>query len=64
MKVYVLCFNEYGWEEGEKDSYLVQGVFTKEDVARTYMAEQKTVNHHGMYEVKEIEVDKLANYGW
>ena len=62
--VYVLYFNEWGWEEGEDNSGQILGVFTDKAVADTYEKEAEKHNKHGQYNVIKVKVNEFAKFGW
>jgi hypothetical protein len=64
MKVYVLSFTEWGWEEGEENTCSVLGVFNSEKVAKSFEVKANAKNNHGYYKIDEVTIDEFREYGW
>jgi hypothetical protein len=63
MDVYVLHFEEWGWEEDEEQSGTVLGVYETEPEAIKAKYEAKLNNSHGDYTIKKMKVGKFYRYG-
>ncbi len=62
--VYVLYFNEWGWDEGDENQGHILGVFEDKNLAKSHEELAKKENNHGFYSVKEVLVDSFSRYGW
>ncbi len=63
-EVYVLYFNEWGWEEGEDNLGHILGVFTKKSVAESHEELAKIENDHGNYNIIKVPINKFTRYGY
>jgi len=63
-ELYVLYFNEWGWEEGEEQRGNVLGVFTDKGDAEIYEAEAMFFNTHGDYDIKKVPLNEFYKYGY
>jgi hypothetical protein len=63
MKVYVLYFNEWGWEEGEEQFGNILGVYNEKEFAENDLEKAKQSNDHGDYSIRKAELNKFYPYG-
>lgn len=63
MTVWILLFNEWGWDDGEDNHPQILGVFTTITEAEKYQVEAKKHNTHGSYDIKMAETNKYYQYG-
>ena len=63
MTLFVLYFNEWGWDEGDDNHGQILGVFTTKTEAKKYESIAKEKNNHGFYDVKTVEVGRYYEYG-
>lgn len=62
-KVYVITFKEWGYEEGEDDSFYVLGVYT-DHVEATEQFKIEDKRKHGIAYITEVELNKIQSSGW
>ena len=63
MSLFILFFNEWGWDEGEENHGKILGAFTTKSEAEKHQVDAKKKNHHGDYNIIMIEVGKYYEYG-
>ena len=63
MTLFILYFNEWGYEEGEDNQGQILGVFTTKTEAEKYQSMAEEKNTHGSYSITLIEVGKYYQYG-
>ena len=63
MELYVLYFNEWGWEEGEDNTGQILGVYNEKEFAENDLVKAKESNNHGDYFIKRVKVNKFYPYG-
>jgi hypothetical protein len=61
--LYVLYFNEWGWEEDEEQSGNILGVYNERAFAENDLRIAKESNTHGDYFIKKVEINKFYPYG-
>uniref|UniRef100_A0A6M3KVQ0 Uncharacterized protein n=1 Tax=viral metagenome TaxID=1070528 RepID=A0A6M3KVQ0_9ZZZZ len=59
MKVYVLYFNEWSWDEGDENTGHVLGVYNEREFAENDLIKAKESNKHGDYFIKKAELNKF-----
>jgi hypothetical protein len=62
--VFVLHFEEWGWEEGEEQRGSVLGVYSKKELAKSAEVLAITHNDHGSYRIIPVIVNDFRQYGW
>lgn len=62
--VYVLYFNEYGWEEGDEQSGNILGVFSDKERAEKFEKYARDENNHDFYMIKKIPINSFYKHGW
>ena len=63
MTLFILYFNEWGWEDEEENRGQILGAFTTKSEADKYQVIAKNGNSHGDYIIMMIEVGQYYQYG-
>lgn len=63
-ELYVLSFREYGWDEGEQDSFEILGIFEDKIKAEEEGKAYEDFIKHGQCDVKEISALNVCKGSW